>query len=290
MRLNAKTGFTLIELLVVIAIIAILAALLLPALASAKERANRAACINNVKQLVLGANMYATDFSDTLPPVLLPNHQFNQVSAEHYGRYIYTDPSGRSGYYVNPTGNDAKSSASTDQTWQNLGYLYPMRYAGNGGVYYCPSYNHKPNSPLGAQAYSPLLSTSQSAVVDGVTLIGGEIRSSYCWNLWANTASPNIRLYQKISNFQGVKCILNEYFVPGGTAGNPVVDSAQMAHDQSKSLVVAYSDFSVRAVKVTPQMMTDAYEPVGSNLGWAAGSPPPADSLGALLTDIESEH
>ena len=62
-------AFTLIELLVVIAIIAILAALLLPALASAKEKGRRAYCINSERQQALAVFMYSDEHSETLPPV-----------------------------------------------------------------------------------------------------------------------------------------------------------------------------------------------------------------------------
>ncbi len=66
--MRARTGFTLIELLVVIAIIAILAAILFPVFARAREKARANTCLSNVKQLMLGALMYANDYDERMLP------------------------------------------------------------------------------------------------------------------------------------------------------------------------------------------------------------------------------
>lgn len=62
-----RQGFTLIELLVVIAIIAILAAILFPVFAQAREKARRASCVSNLKQIGLGFMQYTQDYDETMP-------------------------------------------------------------------------------------------------------------------------------------------------------------------------------------------------------------------------------
>lgn len=146
---EARKGFTLIELLVVIAIIAILAGLLLPALAQGKVRAQALACISNMRQLQLAANLYASDHNDLCPANrwLSPQGNVGQVGGPPC--WVYGTMKS-----VKPSIPESPAGAAT-----NAFYLGVLGLTGNGvdapttltlngsigsyakaaGVYHCPA-------------------------------------------------------------------------------------------------------------------------------------------------------
>ena len=163
-------AFTLIELLVVVAIIAVLAAMLLPALAAAREKARRTSCKTNLQQIAAGLESYLSDYGEYFPGWVSSecNHDVRNATTGLYkdpvlGQTIRTisEDSAVRGYAENKTGlamwrtiamgtKPDNTAAEWDKDKLNmapvgLGYLPVLNYMPDCMVFYCPSGRNMPS-------------------------------------------------------------------------------------------------------------------------------------------------
>lgn len=284
------SGFTLIELLVVIAIIAILAAMLLPALAKAKQRAQAMQCMSNQRQLALAWIMYAGDNQDRLPP----NGGLARARGVNLGEDPRQDPQLQpGGLYCDWCPGDLSSAADTMPSatfsggvqfpggdkyswWIMTGLIY--QYAPNFALYRCPADQTK--VPRGQAIQGPSLRTyAMNGFMNPTDGAGFALRP------WSNITGGPWNYYTKLANIarpppsqafvfteENPYCIDDGFFIEDPGSPTTWVDCPSVLHGNSSQMV--YADGHAAPHKWTDSNMMHATstftpaQPLNGDLNW----------------------
>ncbi|MFN3730010.1 MAG: prepilin-type N-terminal cleavage/methylation domain-containing protein [Fimbriimonadaceae bacterium] len=201
MTISKTKGFTLIELLVVIAIIAILAAILFPVFSQAKDAAKKTQDLSNMKNISMGAILYANDQDDQLPWVLWPEFYSNAVRFQPYikNKDVFRSPKSpyrRGAYNTKQAGNpygfymtrpdsgcmgNLQASTRGEANWYDDVY-FPLDYQWNDSV------NERASWESGLRCRSPWWG-DQADVDSGMSMTSGKVTSPSKVVLWSTFPS-----------------------------------------------------------------------------------------------------
>ena len=257
---NFQRGFTLIELLVVIAIIAILAAMLLPALAKAKSKAQGISCLNNMKQLQLASILYAGDYDDKLTP--------NDGHATAYSGPQWVAGSMQTA--VDATNDTLFGTSSTmvnvgGTTYTLSGSLGSLAKA--PGIYHCPG--DKSIAPSGGSRVRSVSCNGYMGTTANEVAIGGaEINAAY-------------KIFRKYSHFGGAaastemilfmdeRASINDGFFFGDPSRNIIGDLPAIYHNGSSSFSFADGHAEIHKWRGDFLGTANPY-PAGTDNSWLA--------------------
>jgi prepilin-type N-terminal cleavage/methylation domain-containing protein/prepilin-type processing-associated H-X9-DG protein len=221
-----RRGFTLVELLVVIGIIAVLISILLPALGRARESANNAKCLSNLRTLATAYRMYAQQYKDAVPIGYI-----NGVKQANYFTWVEgSEPPSRPGGYA-LLGRIYRANLLT-KPWDGVS---PRNTEGGGGrVFFCPSDTNESFSFNGVFNQWPPGSNWNAANPDS-SRSGYFVRPDRSWS--------GVTVWEPVGGYPKMFKLKNRALITDG-ANRP--DSLRMRHKAGVN--VAFTDASVALV------------------------------------------